>query len=510
MPMDHETTVAELPRQLSTGIVGLDSVLRGGLPEGHVFLVCGDSGSGKTTLGLQFLLEGIKSGETCLYVTVSESESDLREVAASHGWSLDKLAIYEWRRPTDTVISEEDYSFFPTFEVESNIAIKNLKDLLERLKPKRIVIDTLSDLRLVSREPLYYRRQMIILKTIWSSIPATVLLLDQTTGMESELRIESLVQGVMLLGHDASSYGPDYRYILIKKMRGIDVSTGFHGFAIKKGGIRVYPRLQTHGLRRTIPAVLVKTGVDSLDLMLNGGLCRGTTSLIVGPSGVGKSTLACLPTMTMLRRGEKAAVYLFEESSATYLRRGHGLGLDMEPYLDSGHLTLQEISPSRFSVDEFLNLIRDAVLLDHVQTIVIDSLDGYLQTFQVAKSLILQMHEILAFLNENEILTLLITGNHGPIGAQLREPSDILISYLSDLIILLRYFEVEGGIRKAISILKNRVGPHDQSIRELCLKDGFGLIVGAVLENFQGVLTGVPFRADRPVAKVESIVYDHQ
>jgi len=508
--MDQETPMAAAPKQLSTGVSGLDSVLRGGLPQGHVFLVCGDSGSGKTTLGLQFLLEGIRAGETCLYVTVSESAADLLEVAASHGWSLDKLSIYEWRRPTDTVISEEDYSFFPTFEVESNIAIKTIKALLETVKPQRVVVDTLSDLRLVSREPVYYRRQMIILKKIWTDISATVLLLDQTTGMESELRIESLVQGVVILGHDASPYGPDYRYVLIKKMRGVDITSGLHGLAIKKGGIRVYPRIQALGRPRAPLAAMVETGLDSLDRMLTGGLYRGTTSLIVGPSGVGKSTLACLPMVTMLRRGEKAAVYLFEESAATYLRRGRGLGLDMDPYIANGQLTLREIAPSRFSVDEFLNSVRDAVALEQVQTVIIDSLDGYLQTFQVAESLILQMHELLAFLNENEVLTLLITGNHGPIGTQLREPSDILVSYLADLIILLRYFEVEGEIRKAISILKNRLGPHDQSIRELCFKDGFGIVVGAAIANFQGVLTGVPFRAERSVVTPEAMNDDHQ
>ena len=495
--MENHVDIGASSKHISTGIKGLDSILNGGLPEGHVFLVYGDSGSGKTTLGLQFLLEGIKLGETCVYVTVSESAGDLSEIAVSHGWKLDKLSVYEWRRPSEAIVAEDDYSFFPTFEVESNIAINSLKDLLKTIRPKRIVIDTLSDLRLVSREPLYYRRQMITLKKIWSEISATVLLLDQPSAPDEELRIESLVHGVLILAHDPTLYGPDLRYVRVKKMRGVDVSTGVHSLAIKKGGVHVYPRIQPSGLFSPLQTQRLKTGVRELDQMLNGGIHLGTTALIAGPSGVGKSTIASLFTLDSLIGGHKAAVYLLEESPATYIQRNKGLGKDLEPFVQQGQLLLHEILPSRISSGEFIHSIREAVLTEHVQCVVIDSLDGYLQTFQVEKSLALQLHELKAFLNENNVMTVFITSNHGPLGAQFRERADIFVSYLADSIIYLRYFEADGMIHKAISILKNRSSPHDDSIHEMMFVNGLGIAVGEPLEHLRGILTGVPFRTKR-------------
>jgi circadian clock protein KaiC len=478
---------AESPIQTraSTGISGLDRVLGGGLPSDHLYLLEGTPGSGKTTLALQFLLEGRARGERGLYVTLSETASELRIVAASHGWSLEGIDLFELVTE-DGLSPEAEQSILYPAEVELGETTRSVMAAVERLSPRRVVFDSLSEMRLLAQDTLRYRRQILALKHFFVSRQCTVLLLDDMTTSGGDVQLHSIAHGVVALTQSASSYGPVRRHLNIIKMRGVKYLGGEHDLDLSTGGIEVFPRLNGTHSREFIPGC-VGTGVIALDELLGGGLARGSNTLFIGPSGVGKTTTAMSSVVAALRRGEKASYFLFDEGLRTLLHRCEALNLPVREFLDSGQLEVVALDPAEVSPGHFSNMAKHAVEERGVTTIVIDSLNAYLQPMPGAKFLLLQMHELLSYLNQQGIVTVLVLGQHGIVG-EVR--SDLDLSYLSDAIVLFRFFESQGQLRKAVSVVKSRTNRHELTIREFRLGEN-GVEVGPALTDFQGVLAGV-------------------
>jgi circadian clock protein KaiC len=473
--------------RVSFGIGGLDDILHGGLPAGHLYLLEGTPGAGKTTIALQLVLSNCQAGNKALYITLSESRQELLAVAASHGWNLDAVPIFELTPQEDSLRPEHQYSVFNPEDVE----LDQLTDLMSKKvteeQPSVIVIDSLSELRLLARDSFRYRRQMLALKSFFEERNCTVLLIDNQTFDHKEPTVHSIVHGVMALEVLGREYGSERRRLRVQKIRGSKFREGYHDYRITTGGVVVHPRLVASEHRHEHRQDVVSTGIAALDHMLCDGIMRGTSTLILGAAGVGKSTLASRFACSAVERGEPAAIYLFDESMQVYLERSAGLGIDLRPYIDNGTLHLQQLDPAEVPPGEFVNEIR-ARVQKGLSVVVIDSLNGCLKAMPGEQYLQLQMHELLSFLGMQGVATFLILAQQGVMGPM---QAEIDVSYLADAIILMRYFEAVGEIRKAISIFKKRSGPHESTIREFRLQPG-KITVGEPLKSFHGVLTGVP------------------
>lgn len=476
-------------RPAATGISGLDDVLRGGFPRNRMYLLQGEPGSGKTTLALQFLLEGVRLGEPVLYVTLSETEEELRAVAVSHGWSLEGISIHDLATSQATLEGLAENTLFHPSEVELQETTRTLLVEVERVKPRRVVFDSLSELRLLAQNALRYRRQILALKQHFAGSDSTVMLLDDRTSEAGDLQLESLAHGVVTLEQVPQAYGPERRRLRVAKLRGWSFRGGFHDYKIETGGIAVYPRLVAAEHRRNGEVATLSSGNAGLDALLGGGLHRGTATLLLGPAGTGKSALGVQFAVAAARRGERAAIFVFEEGLNTLLARSEALGTDLRPHVDAGTILLQQVDPAELSPGEFAHLVRKAVEEQKVRVLVIDSVTGYLNAMPEERFLTLHMRELLSFLNQSDVVTLMVLSQHGMLGASMKSPVDV--SYLADTVLLLRYFEADGAVRKAIAAVKKRSGAHETTIREFDLGSG-GLRVGRPLHGFHGVLSGVP------------------
>jgi circadian clock protein KaiC len=477
----------------ATGIAGLDDVLLGGLTTNRIYLLEGVPGSGKTTLALQFLMEGMRLGEPVLYVTLSESEEELREVASTHLWTLDGISFRELI-PTDASLqTEEQYSVFHSSEIELPETIKSILEEIERIRPARVVLDSLSELRLLAGSPLKYRRQILALKQFFMGRKCTVLLLDDLTSTERDLQVQSIAHGVVALEQLVPEYGGERRRLRVVKFRGKVFRGGYHDYAIRTGGLEVFPRLVAAEHRRDVARDRMSGGVTHLDALLGGGLERGTSTLLVGAPGTGKSTLASQFVAAAAKRGQKSALFIFDESVETLHSRADGMGIALRKHVTDGLVSIQSIDPAELSPGEFGHILRRAVERDHVSMIVIDSLNGYLNAMPEERFLTIQLHEILSYLGQQGIATILVGAHQGIVGGPMVSPVDA--SYLADAVVLLRYYEANGEVRQAISVVKKRGGKHERSIREFRLTAD-GVEIGEPLRKFRGVLTGVPVPID--------------
>ncbi len=471
-----------------TDIAGLDDVLGGGLVRDRVYLIEGSPGTGKTTLALQFLLAGARNGETGLYITLSETAEELRGGAASHGWSLDAIDVFELVPPESLLDTEQQQSLLYSSDLELGETTKLIFEQVERVNPTRVVLDSLSEIRLLAQGSLRFRRQILALKHYFARHGATVLLLDDLTAEVQDRTLHSVAHGVIHLDELAPEYGAERRRLRIVKYRGTKYRGGYHDFTIMTGGVTVFPRLiaaeHHHGFVRRLAA----TGNPEMDAVLGGGLEQGSSTLLVGPSGVGKSLVALSVAVAAVKRGEKAAVYIFDEEIGLLLDRTVGLGFDLAAYRDQGLLLLEPVDAAELSPGEFAHKVRSHVERDGVRTILIDSLNGYQAAMPQEQFLILHMHELLTYLNRQGVVTLLTMAQHGLIG-EMKTPVDL--TYLSDTVVLLRYFEAEGRVRRAFSAVKKRAGFHENTIREFCITPN-GFQIGAPLEQFQGVMRGLP------------------
>ncbi|WP_438480414.1 ATPase domain-containing protein [Oleiharenicola lentus] len=476
-------------KKSSTGIDGLDEILQGGLPSNRFYLLRGQPGVGKTTLALQFLLAGEAIGEKGFYITLSETRDEIMAVAESHDWDLGELAIFELSALEQHLAQESQNTIFHPSELELNKTTEALLAEINRVKPARLVLDSLSELRLLSDTPFRYRRQMLALKQYFAGKQITVLLLDDHAGIGGgDLHVESIAHGVVTLEQIESDYGAERRRIKINKLRGVNFVGGYHDSIILQGGLQVFPRLIAADHRRDFDPEPLLSGVPGLDQLIGGGLDRGTSTLLLGPAGSGKSSITMQFAVAAAKRGEKVYIYLFEENLRTLLMRTKSINLPVQEYIDSGKIVLKQIDPAERTPGEFVHMVQQSVQKDNARVIVIDSLNGYLQAMPDAKFLTIQLHELLSFLNHHGVITLLTVAQHGLLG-NMSSPVDL--TYLADSVILLRYFEQGGAIRKAISVIKKRTGRHESTIREYLLEEK-GLRVGVPLEEFHGVLTGVP------------------
>ncbi len=476
------------PLLKDTGIDGLDDVLRGGLAPNRLYLVEGDPGSGKTTLALQFLMSGARRGERCLFVTLSETEEELRATARSHGWTLDGIDIVEIIASEENLQPDARYTMFHPSEVELTQTIQTVLAEAERIKPERLVFDSLSELRLLAQNPLRYRHQILALKQFFARQGATVLLVDDKTGEAGDLHLHSISHGVISLDRRTPEYGAMRRRLQIAKMRARDFREGYHDYRIVRGGLEVYPRLVAAEHLVSYTREAVKSGLDRLDELVGGGLARGTSNLILGPAGSGKSTVATQYAVWTARQGQHAICYLFDESIATFHERSAGLGIDIAPLIEAGRLTVRQVDAAELSPGEFAHEVRRTVEQDKSRIVVIDSLNGYLNAMPSEQFLTLHLHELLTYLGQQGVTTLLILAQHGFAGGQLQSPVDA--SYLADTVLLMRYFEAAGDICQAISVIKKRTGYHERTIRQMRFEHGIS--IGEPLREFQGVLTGVP------------------
>jgi circadian clock protein KaiC len=476
--------------RILTGVGGLDDILGGGLPKGHLYLVEGDPGTGKTTLALQFLLEGVSRGERGMYVTLSESKRELQQVALSHGWSTDSFTIYEMVPPDEDLSAEAQYTVFHPSDVELADTITAILRQVELISPERIIFDSLSEFRMLARDPLRYRRQILALKRHFAGLKCTVLLLDDRTaeGGANDLQLQSIAHGVVKLQSNERDFGIKRRRLEVHKLRGSRFREGYHDYSIETGGVAVYPRLiaseHVPGFRRES----VPSGLGELDELFRGGVDTGTSTLLMGPAGCGKSTIALRYAFSAAERGEKAIIFTFDESLATLIERANGLGMDVNKHRKSGMLEIEQIDPAELSPGEFVSRIRRLVDEEKLKILVIDSLNGFLNAMPHEQFLSMQLHELLSYLGQQGIATFLTMAQHGFFGVT---ESPIDVSYLADTVLLFRYFERAGEVRQALSVVKKRSGPHERTIRELIFGDG-EIRVGPALKEFEGVLTGNP------------------
>lgn len=476
------------PKVVPTGIPGLDNILRGGLPANRVYLLEGNPGSGKTSFSFKFLMEGIRAKERCLYVALSESTDELAAVANSHGWDLSGIDVFqlpeEQRLETDA-----QNTFFYSSEIELGQTNEAIMNEILRVKPDRVVFDSLSELKLLTQDPMKFRRQVMALKQFFLKQGATVLLLDDKTA-SGELELQSIAHGVIRLEQLAPEYGAERRRLKVTKLRGLSYRGGYHDFVIRKGGPEVFPRLvaadHSFSQRKKDP---LSSNIKELDQLVGGGIERGTSTLLMGPAGSGKSSLAVQYAITAAENGECASIFAFDEGLRTMITRTKGMGSDLEKHIKSGKITVKQIDPAELSPGEFMHLVRESVESGDAKVIVIDSLNGYLNAMPEERFLVIQMHELLSYLGQLDVVTFLVVAQHGLLGVAMDTVVDV--SYLADNVILHRYFESRGDVRQALSVVKKRTGAHERSIRELRITNE-GLKVGAPLRDFQGVLTGVP------------------
>ena len=480
---------AQLPfaERASTGIEGLDEILGGGLPTRHLYLLDGEPGTGKTTLALQFLLAGVKKGQRGLYVTLSETREELSDVARSHGWSMDGVDVFELS--THEPGEDGSYTLFHPAEIELQQTMDAVLEAVESSGATLVVLDSLSEMRLLARDPLRFRRQILTLKVFFAARQCTVFLLDDKTAPEGDLQLQSLAHGVIALEHLAQDYGSERRRLQVIKLRGLRFVGGFHDFRIRTGGLAVFPRLQIpDDVEWTAPTVVL-SGSDELDQLLGNGIPGGTSLLITGPAGTGKSVIATQYASAAVNRGDRVQFFLFDERLTTFKARAEALGMDLGPALEDGRLRLQQVEPTELSPGEFSNQVLTAVEQDGVKLVVIDSINGYLQSMPEERLLPIQVHELLSYLAMKGVTCIMTLVQRGIFGSPVDEAAEI--SYLADTVVLLRYFEVSGLVRQSVSVVKKRSGNHERSIREARVQSG-GIHVGRPLHEFHGVLTGVP------------------
>jgi circadian clock protein KaiC len=472
----------------ATGVAGLDKILGGGLPRNRVYLLEGDPGVGKTTLALKFLLQGVAEGESSLYVTLSETEEEVRQIATSHGWSLDGVSLFELSALEQQTRIESQNTVFHPSDVELTETTRAILSYVERTNPSRVVFDSLSELRLLAQHPLRYRREVLNLKTYFAGKKTTVLLLDDRTSEPGDMQLQSLAHGVVAMEQMPPEYGGDRRRVRVRKLRGSTFISGYHDFNIKHGGLEVYPRLVAADHREEHARTSVSSGLAELDSMLGGGLTRGTSTLIMGPAGTGKSAISSLYATAAARRGEKGIIYAFDEARRTTIERGDALGMKMSEQVDAGRIRVQQIDPAELSPGELADGARKLIEDEGFTFVVIDSLNGYLQSMPAEKYLYTQLHELLTCFGQMGATTVLVMAQAGLFGST-ASPADV--SYVADSVVYLRYFEAHGRVRKALSVIKKRTGPHEDTIRELLLANGT-LRVGPPLVEFRGVLSPAP------------------
>lgn len=500
-------------RPLSSGVAGLDDVLRGGFPEGCLCLIGGEPGAGKTTLAMQFLIAGAKAGERCLYITLSETRSEIDRVARGHGWDLSKIRMHEMVPSEHNLSPDRQLTVFNPSEVELGATTEAMIKAVEEYKPKRVVLDSLSELRLVAQNVLRYRRQVLALKQFFAGRGCTVLMLDDCTGGEpgtasrgADAQVESIAHGVVVLEQIANQYGAERRRLRVSKLRGVAFRGGFHDFMIRRGGLDVFPRLVAAEHRAEFADEVLASGNAALDALLGGGIPLGTSTLLLGPAGTGKSTVATQFAVAAAVRGQRTAMFVFDENLGTFRTRSRKLGIAVDAPMAGGHLTVRQVDPAELSPGELAAQIRravegtDAPGMQPARVIVIDSLNGYLNAMPEEKFLTAQLHELLAYLGQQGVVTILTVTQSGMVGSASQSPVDT--TYLADNVILFRYFEFRGQVRRAVSVVKKRSGPHEPTIRELHMTE-HGIQVGGPLEEFSGVLAGVPTFSGNPTDLVK-------
>jgi circadian clock protein KaiC len=475
-------------QRAKTGVKGLDEVLRGGLISERLYLVDGNPGTGKTTLALQFLLEGVRSGEKCLYVTLSETKQELQAGAQSHGWSLEGIEIIELIADEKELESDEQLTMLPPSEVELSETTRNIIEAVKRSSPKRMVLDSLSELRLLAQSSLRYRRQILALKQFFVGRHCTVVMLDDRTAEGPDLQLHSIAHGVIALDSNSPAYGPSRRELEVLKFRGSDFVSGYHDFTIREGGLIVFPRLVSAQHPASFKSESIASGVAALDALLGGGVERGTSTLLIGPPGSGKSTIAIQYAAAAAQRGDHAAAFLLDETKAALLARCAGIGMEIKEGVGSGKILIHQIDPAAISPGEFAHLVRNCVECG-ARVVIIDSLNGYLNTMPQNNFLTAQLHELLTYLNAQGIATFLVVAQSGMMGAAMTSPVDA--SYLADSVVVLRYYEHAGEVKKAISVVKKRTGPHEKAIRGLDF-NRHGIHLSEPLMTLRGILTGVP------------------
>ena len=468
----------ELAREavLSTGIPGLDGVLGGGVAPRRLYVVEGDAGAGKTTLGLQFLFEGRRRGEAGLYISLTETRDELELIARSHGWSMDGIAVHELATSRD--LETADQSVFHPSEVELGETARALLDAVERARPVRVVVDSLGEMRLMAQGSLRFRRQVLALKQAFRELGATPLLLDEQATEAGDPQLRSLCHGVVKLEHRFREYGGERRRLRVIKLRARAYAGGYHDFVVRPGGIRVFPRLVASAHKQAFEPGAVPSGIPGLDAMIGGGLDRGTSTLVIGPAGAGKSVLCARYATDSASRGEPAAYFSFDEGLATLIARSEKLGMRMQSLVDAGRLELHKVDPTGLSPGEFAHLVRGAVEERGARLVVIDSLNGYLNAMAEERLLTLHLHELLAYLGHQGVVTLLVMGQNGLVGAPMEPPADV--SYLADSVLLLRVAEVGGTLRRSLSMVKRRGGGYDPRVREYRIGED-GLRIGPPL-----------------------------
>ncbi len=483
---------------LSTGTAGLDDILRGGLPTDQLYLIEGRPGAGKTTLALRFLLAGAKRGEPVLYITLSETLREVELVGRSHGWDLRGITIREMQVPDEVLSPDRQLTMFHPSELELSEMIGAVLQQVEEVRPTRVVFDSLSEMRMLAQSPLRYRRQVLALKQFFSGRNTTVLLLDDLTAPGEDQQLQSIAHGVIRLDQLATEYGAERRQLRVLKMRGVPFRGGFHDYLIRKGGLDVFPRLVAAEHQTEFLDLETSSGIPALDTLLGGGLPQGSSALLMGPAGCGKTSVALQFCIAAAERGERSALFLFDETEGMLRTRCRKLGRPLEPHIESGLLSLQQIEPAELSPGEFAMIIRRAVegkddnhLPGHgpAKIVLIDSLNGYLSSMSQEKQLVSQLHELFKYTNQQGVLMLVTLSQSGMTGMNMRNPVDS--TYLADSVVLFRFFESRGRVRKAISVIKKRSGPHEDTLRELTMT-GTGVHIGEALDEFQGVLTGVP------------------
>ena len=479
----------DIETKAATGVAGLDDILAGGLRRGRVYLLEGSPGTGKTTIASQFLLEGAAKGERGLYITLSETETELRESASSHGWDFaEPNEIFELVPPENLLDDEQQQSLLYSSDLELGETTKRIFEVVERVQPRRVVLDSLSEIRLLAQSSLRYRRQILALKHYFSNHDATVVMLDDLTTEINDKTVHSVAHGVIRLEELAPEYGAERRRLRVIKYRGQRYRGGYHDFVIDTGGVRVFPRLVSSEHKTSFDRETLKSSTVELDSLLGGGIERGSSTLVIGPAGTGKSLLTLTFAVAAVQRGEKAAMFIFDEELGLLFERAKGLGLDLQSMVEAGGLIVEQVDAAELAPGEFAHRVRSAVEEDGVSTIVVDSLNGYQASMPHEQALILHMHELLQFLNRKGVSTFLTVAQHGLVG-DMKSPVDV--TYLADTVVLLRYFEAAGRVRRAISVIKKRTSAHEDTIREYRI-GAAGITLGRPLDNFQGVLRGVP------------------